>query len=83
VYTMTTGPFGVCATIGWTPSTRSTMDKRQWPSATWRCVHVPVSSGPRSAMVAVIASIVAFCSVRSFSKDTQPAMPHTATLLTS
>ncbi len=49
---------------------------RRWHNAACGPNQIPVSSGPRKAMVAVMADTVAHSLVRSRSKSTQPAMPH-------
>ena len=43
--------------------------------------HVPAASGPRQAMVAVIASTTARWPVKSRWKSTHPVIPHTRLVL--
>ncbi|HEY9243023.1 MAG TPA: hypothetical protein VIP48_13625, partial [Streptosporangiaceae bacterium] len=57
------------------PPSMSMTASRRWPSAACWLNQLPTSSGPRQAMVAVIAWIVSCSRVKSRSNPIQPVMP--------
>ena len=66
-------------TIGWRPPSMSMTASRRWPIATCGASQTPASSGPRQAMVSIMARATSRAAASSSKlpvKSTVPAMPH-------
>src|SRR5581483_478812 len=69
--------------MGWRPPSMSMTASRRCPRAARGAIQIPEASGPRQAMVLVMASSVSCSAVRSRSKSTHPVIPHMSAPLPS